>query len=131
MSSDAPTPDAPSLSDRYFALIDQIVDITLKGKLRSKEQIYQQLVRDVEAGTGEIFERCLATRLEETQARLNTGDELKQAKASRILRALQAIQGEWERYTKRTTVDRSRGHSSPIDFGGSTGRSIRGVARLG
>jgi tetratricopeptide (TPR) repeat protein len=100
MSSDAPTPDAPSLSDRYFALIDQIVDITLKGKLRSKEQIYQQLVRDVEAGTGEIFERCLATRLQETQARLNTGDELKQAKASRILRALQAIQGEWERYQK-------------------------------
>lgn len=98
--SDTPTPEAPSLRDRYLAVIDQIVNITLKGQLRSKEQIYQQLVRDVSTGTGEIFERCLTERLEETQTRLNTDDELKQAKASRVLRALQAIQKEWERYQK-------------------------------
>jgi len=99
--SDASTPEVPSLRDRYLAVIDQIVDITLKGKLRSKEQIYQQLMQDVSAGTGEIFERCLTERLDGTQTRLNTEtDELKQAKASRILRALQAIQKEWERYQK-------------------------------
>jgi tetratricopeptide (TPR) repeat protein len=99
--SDAPTPEVPSLRDRYLSVIDQIVHITLKGQLRSKEQIYQQLVQEVSAGTGEIFERCLTARLEETQTRLNTEtDELKQAKASRVLRALQAIQKEWERYQK-------------------------------
>lgn len=99
--ADAPTPEAPSLRDRYLAVIDQIVNITLKGQLRSKEQIYQQLVQDVSVGTGEIFERCLTERLDETQTRLNSEtDELKQAKASRILRALQAIQKEWERYQK-------------------------------
>lgn len=100
MPSDASSPDARPLADRYLAVINQIVEITLKGKLRSKEQIYQQLVQDVEAGTGEIFERCLATRFEETQTQLQIDDELKQAKATRILRALQAIQGEWERYQK-------------------------------
>lgn len=91
----------PSLRDRYLALIDQIVTITLKGQLRSKEQIYQQLVEAIEPGTGEIFERCLLERLETTQTQVETAvDELKQARASRSLRALQAIQGEWDRYQK-------------------------------
>lgn len=92
---------AQSLRDRYLALIDQIVTITLKGQLRSKEQIYQQLVEAVEAGTGEIFERCLSERLETTQKQVDTApNEAKQAKASRSLRAIQAIQSEWERYQK-------------------------------
>jgi tetratricopeptide (TPR) repeat protein len=90
-----------SFSDRYFNLIDQIVTITLKGQLRSKEQIYQQLAQEVESGTGEIFERCLAQRLETTKTQVDTAvDELKQARASRSLRAMQVIQGEWERYQK-------------------------------
>lgn len=98
------TPE-PSLRDRYFAVIDQIVTITLKGQLRSKEQIYQQLLQDIEAGTGEIFERCLSERLEATQLQVeNAPNELKQAKASRSLRAMQAIQGEWERYQKEQQV---------------------------
>ncbi|WP_416668417.1 tetratricopeptide repeat protein [Egbenema bharatensis] len=97
--SDSSTP-TPSERDRHLHLIDHIVQITLKGQLRSKEQIYQLLVQDVPAGSGEMFERCLQSRLDETQVQLDQGDELKQAKASRILRALQAIQGEWERYQK-------------------------------
>jgi tetratricopeptide (TPR) repeat protein len=92
---------ADSWQERYFGLIDHIVTITLKGQLRSKEQIYQQLKQDIETGTGEIFERCLSERLSTTQAQVNNAaDELKQAKASRSLRAMQAIQGEWERYQK-------------------------------
>ncbi len=92
---------AGSFSDRYFTLIDQIVTITLKGQLRSKEQIYQQLVKEIESGTGEVFERCLSQRLETTKTQVETAvDELKQARASRSLRAMQAIQGEWERYQK-------------------------------
>ncbi|MBF2074069.1 MAG: tetratricopeptide repeat protein [Synechococcales cyanobacterium C42_A2020_086] len=93
--------EMPSLRDRYLALIDQMVTATLKGQLRSKEQIYQQLAQQVEPGTGEIFERCLGERLTATQTQLDTAaDELKQAKASRMLRALQTIQGEWQRYQK-------------------------------
>jgi tetratricopeptide (TPR) repeat protein len=100
--SDSPTPTA---ADRYFNLIDHIVQMTLKGQLRSKEQIYQLLMQDVQTGTGEIFERCLQTRRDEAQIQLENPDELKQAKASRIMRALQAIQGEWERYQKAQSVN--------------------------
>lgn len=99
------TPLSPSLRDCYFAVIDQIVTITLKGQLRSKEQIYQQLLQDIEMGTGEIFERCLSERLETAQAQVdNAPNELKQAKASRSLRAMQVIQSEWERYQKEQQV---------------------------
>lgn len=100
--SDSSTPN--SERDRYLNLIDHIVQITLKGQLRSKEQIYQLLV-DGQVGTGEIFERCMQTRLDETQAQLDQADELKQAKASRVFRALQSIQGEWERYQKTQRVN--------------------------
>ena len=96
--------DTTSMSDRYLALIDKIVDTTLKGKIRSKEQVYRMLVRDVTAGTGEIFERCLNDRLTATQGQLDPGlDELKQAKVNRILRALKTIEGEWERWQKEPT----------------------------
>ncbi|MFM7424518.1 MAG: tetratricopeptide repeat protein [Elainella sp.] len=99
-STGSPT-GSESLPERYFNLIDQIVAITLKGQLRSKEQIYQMLAQEVEAGTGEIFERCLNQRLETTQTQVErAADEAKQARASRSLRAIQAIQGEWERYQK-------------------------------
>lgn len=102
MASDSQT---GSWRDRYLALIDQIVTITLKGQLRSKEQIYQLLVQDIETGTGEIFERCLIERLETTQTQIdNALDEAKQARASRSLRAIQAIQTEWERYQKQQQV---------------------------
>ncbi|HIK09056.1 MAG TPA: tetratricopeptide repeat protein [Oscillatoriaceae cyanobacterium M33_DOE_052] len=90
-----------STSESYFALIDEIADNTLKGKIKAKEQVYRLLVRSVSAGTGEIFERCLQQRLGETQLRVNeASDELKQAKAQRVLRALQMVVGEWERLVK-------------------------------
>ncbi len=93
--------DSPSLRDRYLEIIDNIVDITLKGKIRSKVQVYKMLVDGIEPGTGEIFERCLQEKISQTQAQLET-----KIKASRILRALQTIEGEWERWQKenRTTA---------------------------
>jgi tetratricopeptide (TPR) repeat protein len=91
-------PDAPSLRDRYLALIDQIVQMTLKGQIRSKEQVYQMLQAGVSTGTGEIFERCLGDRLTEIEQQTHSTDELKQAKATRSLRALHTIRGEWERW---------------------------------
>lgn len=89
------------MRDRYSALIDQIVEATLKGKIRSKEQVYQQLVQEIESGTGEIFEQCLIERIEQNNTQLKAADELKQAKAERRMRALNTIQGEWERYQKQ------------------------------
>ncbi|WP_293342984.1 tetratricopeptide repeat protein [Microcoleus sp. CAWBG58] len=100
-------PEPTSLRDRYLALIDKIVEITLKGQIRSKEQVYQMLVQDIGTGTGEIFERCFGERLDATDNLLrNEKDEIKQAKANRSLRALKTIQGEWERWQKDNRVDR-------------------------
>ena len=97
--------DTLSLRDRYFSLIDEIVQMTLKGKIRSKQQVYQMLVQGVSAGEGEIFERCLFDRTTEFQSDINnTKDELKQAKATRSLRAIQTIQAEWERYQTENRV---------------------------
>jgi len=97
--------DSISVRDRYLALIDEIVQTTLKGQIRSKEQVYQRLLQDVTPGEGEIFERCLAQRIDTTQQQKDTQtDELKQAKAIRSLRALQTIQGEWERVQKQNQV---------------------------
>lgn len=95
-------PEVPSLRDRYLELIDQIIHMTLKGLIRSKDQVYQMLQEGVSTGTGEIFERCLDDRLAAIQEQADSfADELKQAKATRSLRALQTIRGEWERWQTR------------------------------
>ena len=84
-----------SLADRYLALIDDIVQQTLKGNVRSKEQVRSQLEAAVETGTGEIFERAVATRITETAAKLEGS-----LKAPRILRALKTIESEWQKGQK-------------------------------
>ncbi len=89
-----------SLSDRYFALIDQIVELTLQGKISSVERVYRILVDKVEIGTGEVLERCLAQRIEAAQAELSS-----KLKAARILRALQTIEKQWERWQEENQVD--------------------------
>ncbi len=81
-----------SLVEQYLGLIDEIVAQTLKGNVRSKEQVRSQLESSVEIGTGEIFERSLATRISETEAQLEGS-----LKAPRILRALKTIEGEWQK----------------------------------
>ncbi len=89
------------MRDRYLALIDQIIEITLKGQIRSREQVYQLLVQGLEPETGEMFERCFLERFDAAQAQVsNAADELKKAKAERVLRALKTVEGEWERYQK-------------------------------
>lgn len=99
-------PDASSLRDRYLDLIDRIIQMTLKGNIRSKEQVYQLLHKEILAGTGELFERCLGDRHAGLQRQSETQtDELKQAKAIRSLRALKTIQGEWERWQSVNQAD--------------------------
>ncbi|HHP7245845.1 MAG TPA: hypothetical protein ACFE0H_14290 [Elainellaceae cyanobacterium] len=98
--------DSPPLRDRYLELVDEIVQMTLKGKIRSKEQVYQLLVDGIESGTGEIFERSLGDRLNGAQHQATTqSDELKQAKAERSLRALRTIQSAWERWQNERQAD--------------------------
>lgn len=98
-------PDSTPLSDRYYQLIDEIVQATLQGKIRSKEQVYQMLLKGVSSGTGEIFDRCLDERFRATREQVdNPVSEIKQAKATRSLRALQTIQGEWERAQEQSRV---------------------------
>ncbi|MEB3337927.1 MAG: tetratricopeptide repeat protein [Leptolyngbyaceae bacterium] len=98
MSDSLSNRDSQSLAGRYLELIDQIVDTTLKGNIRSKEQVYQLLLQGVEPGTGEVFERSLSDRLSTMQQQIaNQTDEMKLVKANRILRATQTIQGEWQR----------------------------------
>jgi len=96
-----------TLRDRYITLIDEIVQTTLKGKIRSQEQVYQMLLQGISPGTGEIFEQALIDRITATQYQVDTQtDELKQAKATRSLRALKTIRGEWQRWQEQnqTTV---------------------------
>ncbi|NJM96912.1 MAG: tetratricopeptide repeat protein [Phormidesmis sp. RL_2_1] len=81
-----------SLTERYSALIDEIVQQTLKGNIRSKEQVHQQLQEAIAVGTGEIFERSLMLRIHDTEAQLEGS-----LKAPRILRALKTIEGEWQK----------------------------------
>ncbi|HEY9607430.1 MAG TPA: tetratricopeptide repeat protein [Allocoleopsis sp.] len=90
--------DSIPLRDRYFGLIDEIVQATLQGKIRSKEQVYQKLLQGISTGTGEMFDRCLEERLTTTQQQIdNPVSEIKQAKATRALRALNTISSEWKR----------------------------------
>ena len=94
-----------SIETRYNALIDRIVQTTLKGQISSKEQVYQLLRQEVEPGTGELFERFLSQQIQAFEQQQNSQtDELKQAKAMRSLRALKTIQGEWERVQKDLAV---------------------------
>ncbi|MGB3768960.1 MAG: tetratricopeptide repeat protein [Phormidesmis sp.] len=81
-----------SLAENYQALIDSIVEQTLKGNIRSKEQVRSQLEATVEPGTGEIFERAIASRIVEIEAQVETS-----LKAGRILRALKTIESEWQK----------------------------------
>ena len=88
-----------SLSDRYFALIDEIVELTLQGKISSVERVYKILVEKVEVGTGEILERCLSQRIEAAEAQLET-----KLKAARVLRALRTIEKQWLRWQEENQV---------------------------
>ncbi|MEP0918653.1 tetratricopeptide repeat protein [Leptolyngbya sp. DQ-M1] len=88
-----------ALGDRYTNLIEQIVQMTLKGNIRSKEQVYQMLVQEIEPDSGEIFEAKFRDRFVQTQTQANDrSDELKQAKAMRAMRALSTLDGEWKRW---------------------------------
>ncbi len=90
------------LQDRYLALIDEIVETTLKGKISSVEQVYQMLLKGIASGTGEIFELALSDRLTTLQTQVDSEkDELKKSKGTRRLRAIKTIQSQWKRWQEQ------------------------------
>ncbi|NDJ16302.1 tetratricopeptide repeat protein [Myxacorys almedinensis] len=95
-----------ALRDRYTELLNHIIQQTLKGNIRSKEQVYQLLVQDIEPNSGDSFEISLRDRTTTLERDAKSDDELKQAKATRSLRAIKTIQGEWERWQ---TENQARG----------------------
>lgn len=94
--------DSLPLRDRYLALIDEIVETTLKGKISSVEQVYQILLQGITSGTGEVFELALSDRLNTVQRQVDgEKDELKKSKATRGLRAIKTIQSQWQRWQEQ------------------------------
>jgi tetratricopeptide (TPR) repeat protein len=90
--------DSLPLRDHYLALINDIIETTLKGKISSVEQVYQMLLKGITSGTGEVFELVLSDRLNTIQSQVDEEtDELKKAKATRRLRAAKTIQTQWQR----------------------------------
>lgn len=79
--------------DRYLQVIDKLLDSTLAGRVRSVEQVYQRLLREIRPGTSEIFERCLLERRESLDASAGSS-----SKVTRKLRALQTIEGQYQRW---------------------------------
>ncbi len=92
---------SPNPKKRYRELIEQVVTMTLKGKIRSKVQVLKMLQSDIEPGEGEVFATVLAAETDAVKATLaNETDELKQAKATRRQRALTTLQSEFEQWQK-------------------------------
>ncbi|ESA38221.1 tetratricopeptide domain protein [Leptolyngbya sp. Heron Island J] len=69
-------------------LIEGLIQATLKGKISSKAQVYRQLEDGLPVGSGEIFERCLAERMQ-------AAEQDQSSKGPRTVRALKVVQGEW------------------------------------
>ncbi|MFM6036711.1 MAG: tetratricopeptide repeat protein [Sphaerospermopsis kisseleviana] len=98
--------DSLPLRDHYLALINDIIETTLKGKISSVEQVYQMLVKGITSGTGEVFELVLSDRLHTLQSQVDSEtDELKKAKATRSLRAAKTIQTQWQRWQEQNKAN--------------------------
>ena len=94
--------DPLPLREHYLALINDIIETTLKGKISSVEQVYQMLLKGITSGTGEVFELVLSDRLNSIQSQVDSEtDELKKAKATRSLRAAKTIQTQWQRWQEQ------------------------------
>jgi tetratricopeptide (TPR) repeat protein len=98
--------DSLPLGDHYLALINDIIETTLKGKISSVEQVYQMLLKGITSGTGEVFELVLSDRLNIIQSQVDEEtDELKKAKATRSLRAAKTIQTQWQRWQEQNKAN--------------------------
>ncbi|NJM49454.1 MAG: hypothetical protein HC860_27470 [Alkalinema sp. RU_4_3] len=69
------------LRDRYNSFIETIIQMTLQGKVRSKEQLYNRLRDELEPDTQSVFDEAITDRLTALEAQVNARDELQTAKA--------------------------------------------------
>jgi tetratricopeptide (TPR) repeat protein len=93
------------MTNDYFTLIDSIVEKTLKGQIRSLDYVYRLLDDGLEAGTEDVFDRCLSDRLAPIEAQFEAAtDELKKAKIERTLKALKNIQRQWEKWQENNAT---------------------------
>jgi tetratricopeptide (TPR) repeat protein len=101
MTNSATPSEIPDLQTQYQQFIDGVIVKTLKGEFRSKEQVYQLLVKQLSLGTGEILERSLANQANafKQQLAIETS-EIKQAKLTRQTNALKTLQEAWERWQR-------------------------------
>ena len=91
-------PESISFQEKYLLLIDDIVETVLKGKIISESQVHRILLGAMTIGTGEIFERALSLRMSSFQQQFDMEtNELKRAKSSRSLKAINIIQRQWEK----------------------------------
>jgi tetratricopeptide (TPR) repeat protein len=102
----------PPLSDRYNNFIQDLLNQTLKGEIRSKEQVYGYLCDQLQPGTGEVFERCLGEQISQVEAATQSRDERQQSKALRQQRALKTLTEVWLEWLKKnqaaTTISAAR-----------------------
>ncbi|MDF5732811.1 MAG: tetratricopeptide repeat protein [Rhizonema sp. PD38] len=119
------------LREKYLAFIDEIVQNTLKGKVSSQEQVYQMLLKSVTTDTGEVFEMALSDRTHSTQQQVNTEkDELKQAKATRSLRALKTIQSQWQRTQEQNKANYALGDAMKEITTAASGERLAAFIRV-
>jgi len=91
----------PSSDNVYLELIDQVVTMTLKGQIRSKQQVFKMLQSEIEPEEGDRFAQTLTEQMNAVAATLESEtDEMKLAKATRRQRALTTLQSEFERWQK-------------------------------
>lgn len=112
-----------NLTETYRSVITEIIEMTIQGKIRSKEQVYQKLVNTLEQGSQEIFEHCLTERFQSIESEIESLNqpntlfsqdsiELKKAKLTRILRALQSLESEYQRFVKESQEKRTIEHAT-------------------
>lgn len=91
----------PSSEAPYLELIERVVTMTLKGQIRSRQQVFQLLQTELDPGDGDRFAETLTQQVTAVQAILDgETDEMKQAKATRRQRALTTLESEFERWQK-------------------------------
>jgi hypothetical protein len=98
----------PSLATQYQEFVDQTIARTLKGEFRSQEQVYRLVAKQLENGTSEILERCLANQATQYQQQLaQETSEIKQAKITRQINALKTLQEGWNRWHQEDAKQRT------------------------
>jgi tetratricopeptide (TPR) repeat protein len=91
----------PSLRDRYYATIDDLVELILTGKqIISQEYIYRVLAENIIPGTSEIIEGCLDERMQlsqhESESQSNAVKHSKIGHKIGTLKLIKTVLSRWQ-----------------------------------